>query len=157
MEREALKKAMKRSISEVLEKMFFLPVDFADTGLKEELWSPETTDKILVARLNFNGPLSGLCHFMIPEDLTRSLTAGFMGEREESVNDVQITETVKEITNMLVGNTFSKFDNQKMFDLGIPEMVDFRSVEKGHSGSGDEIFIAIQTIDSRLAFQMSFN
>jgi CheY-specific phosphatase CheX len=153
MKREALIKAMKRSISEVLEKMFFLPVDFAEATRKEELWKSEGS-RILVTRLNFKGPFSGYFHFFIPEDLMRSLAASFLGEDEGSVSKAHVTETVKEIANMIAGNTFSLFDDQKIFDLGIPEMVDFGAVAKGHLGPEDEIFIAINTVDNCLAVQL---
>lgn len=154
MEREALIKAMKRSISEVLEKMFFLPVDFADATNKYELWK-SGSGQILVTRLNFKGPFSGCFHFLIPAELTRSLAASFLGEDEGSVNEAHLTETVREIVNMIAGNTFSLFDDQKIFDLDIPEMVDFGAVQKSHSGP-DEIFIAINTIDNCLGIQLDF-
>jgi CheY-specific phosphatase CheX len=155
MEREALAKAMKRSISEVLEKMFFLPVDFSDATRKEGLWKPES-GHILVTRLNFKGPFSGCLYFFIPEALTRSLAASFLGEDEGSVNNAHVTETVKEIANMIAGNAFSLFDDQKIFDLGIPEMVEMGAVQESHSGP-EGIFIAINTIDNCLAVQLDFS
>ena len=52
MERKALIRAMKNSISEVIETMFFLPVDFSDTVNAEEI-------QMSVTKLDFSGPFSG--------------------------------------------------------------------------------------------------
>ena len=153
MEREALITAMKDSISEVLEKMFFLPLDFTDAGSPGELWNSEKGE-IIVSKLDFKGPSSGYFVFFIPEDLALSLTGSFLGRDDEEISQDLINETVKEITNMVAGNTFSIFDDQAVFDFGIPELIPFNEAEKDQSDSGEDIFVAVNTLDDCLAVRL---
>ncbi len=154
MEKESLITAMKNSISDVLETMFFLPVDYNDSVQKEELWAGEK-DLILAAKLDFDGPFSGCCVFFIPKKLAVSLAADFMGTDEEAVSDDQITGTVLEITNMIAGNTFSLYDSQAVFNLDVPEQVEFSDYLKEVSDSESRLFIVIDTLEDRLAFQIT--
>lgn len=153
MEREAIITAMKDSISEVMEKMVFLPLDFSGAGHVEELWNLER-DEIIISKLNFNGPFSGFFLFFIPRELALSLTAGFLGLDEDKISQDQINETVKELLNMISGNTFTYFNKQAVFDLDLPELIGANIMESLISHSGQGIFIGINTIDNCLAFQM---
>jgi CheY-specific phosphatase CheX len=153
MNKEVLTSAMKNSISDVLETMFFLAVDFDDSVSLDEFWDPDK-DKITAARLNFNGPLSGYCILYIPEKLSVSITADFMGKEEKDVSDNQVKETVKEITNMITGNAFSLYDPEAVFNLGVPELTGLDDFHKDLNGSGNRISITIDTVENRLVFQM---
>jgi len=153
MEKEALITAMKDSISEVMEKMFFLPLDFSEVNNVEELWDPEK-DEIVISKLNFNGPFSGFFFIFIPRELALSLAAGFMGINDDEISKDHITEAAKEILNMIAGSTFSIFDQQAVFDLDIPELIGFDKIKAVISDSDEEIFIAINTLDNCLAFKM---
>ena len=153
METAAMISAMKTSISEVLETMFFLPIDFSDATGMSDLWNAPDED-LAVARINFSGPLSGHFIFVVPFGLALSTTAAFLGEDEESVSRDHAHDTVKEIANMVAGNTFSHYDNQAVFDLGIPELLPFTELDQKRAASGDQIFIGCDTLDNRLAFQM---
>ena len=82
MKKESLITAMKNSISNVLETMFFLPLVFSDDVHKKDCWSGKT-DQIMAARLDFDGPFSGYCVFYIPKKFAVSMTANFMGRAEE--------------------------------------------------------------------------
>jgi CheY-specific phosphatase CheX len=149
-----LTSAMKNSISNVLETMFFLPVDFDDSISEEELWDTDN-DKILAAKLNFSGPLNGHCIFYIPEKFARSVTADFMGKEEKNISNDQAKATLKEMANMITGNTFGLYDPEAVFNLGIPEMLDPDNFHKLSSGSEQRIFVAIDALDNYLAFQMN--
>lgn len=153
METEALKTAMMDSISEVLEGMFYLPLDFKDDAKSEGLWDSEK-GKISATRLEFNGPLSGRFIFTVPDQLALSITAGFLGVDLTEATKEHVTETLKEIINMVAGNTFSKFDAQSVFDLGVPEAMSFDDVKATRTDPGKEIFIAIDTLDGWMAFQL---
>jgi CheY-specific phosphatase CheX len=144
---------MKTSISEVLETMFFLPIDFSDASGSEGLWK-ENSVELAVARITFEGPFAGRFDFVIPMELALSTTAGFLGKDEESVSPDHAHETIKEIANMVAGNTFSHYDNQAVFDLGIPELIRFDEFAESLSGPEDTIFISCDTLDGNLAFQM---
>ena len=153
MEKKSLITAMKNSISEVLEMMFFLPVDLPDTARSERLWDSVAGD-ILSVRLGFNGPVSGDFIFCIPEKLAASLTAGFLGKNEDSIAEKHITETVTEILNMIAGNTFSILDNQSVFNLDIPEMVGFDDIRNRQNSSDNTIVIPVNSLEYPLELQM---
>jgi len=153
MEKEALTIAMKDSISDVMGTMFFLPIDFSDADRIETLWNAET-DGILIAKLNFEGPFSGYCALYIPKKLALSISADFMGKDKESISDDQVRGTVKEIINMIAGNTFSIYNQQAVFNLEIPELVSFSELEADPSDSENQIFIGIETLEDPLALEM---
>lgn len=155
MKKEALITAMKTSISDVLETMFFLPVDFSDPGQIDELWGNQK-DQIMIAKLNFEGPFSGNAVFYIPQEPALSITADFMGENKEKISDLQVEGTVNEITNMLVGNTFSLYDPQAVFNLATPGLVRFEDIHKDSPGVEITISIVIETLENHMAFQMNF-
>ncbi|RJR33549.1 MAG: chemotaxis protein CheX [Desulfobacteraceae bacterium] len=154
MEPEILRSAMKRSISEVLEKMFFMPVDFPGTPEQEwaDLCRPK---KFMVAKLAFNGPFSGQFLFFIPEEMTSSLAAGFLGQDEQHVTVEHRADTVKEIVNMIAGNMFCILDNNALFNLEIPVMIEGADMEAAFSGSSGGIFLPVQTVDSSLGLQLT--
>jgi CheY-specific phosphatase CheX len=154
MKKNLLKMAMKNSISDVLETMFFLPMDFSDMVDAHELWNTGK-DQILAAKLNFDGPLIGDCIFYIPERLAKSITADFMGKEEEGISDDQVKGTVKEIINMIVGNTFSRYDPEAAFNLGIPELVSFNYYFNKVYDAGDRFYFIIDTLENHLAFQLN--
>lgn len=153
-DREILTSAMKNSISNVLEIMFFLPVDFDNSIPLSESWDLDK-DKIIVARLDFDGPLSGYCTLCIPEKLLVSITADFMGKEEKEISSEQARGTLMEINNMITGNVFSLYDPETVFDLGVPKLVGLDDFRKDFNDSEDRISIAIDTLENRLAFQMN--
>ena len=153
MEKESLTKAMKSSISEVLETMFFLPLDFSDSANKKELWETKR-DQVIAAKLNFDGPYSGYCAFFLPKNIAVSLASDFMGMDEDSVSDDQVFGTVMEITNMISGNTFSLYDTQTVFNLRVPEMVKSNDYLEKIFKSESECFVVIDTLEDHLAFQV---
>ena len=152
--REILTSAMKNSISNVLETMFFLPIDFDNSSTLGESWDLDK-DKIIAARLNFDGPISGYCKLCIPEKLLVSITADFMGKEEKEISNEQARRTIMEITNMITGNAFSLYDPESVFNLGVPELVGLDDFHKDLSDSENRISIAIDTIENYLVFQMS--
>jgi len=153
MDREALKTAMRDSISEVLEKMFFLPLDYTEKLNPHEVWKAGK-DKVLAAVLGFRGPFSGYVIFFIPEAAAASLAAGFLGQEAKDVLPQHASETAKEIVNMVAGNAFSLFDNQSIFDLETPKVVSLDKIGTNQVDWGKSIFISLNTLDSSLAFGM---
>ena len=147
--------AMKNSISSVLETMFFLSLDFSDDIDILELWDTGK-DPVIAAKLSFSGPLSGYAVFCIPKKSALSITADFMGKDEQEISDDQINETVKEIINMIIGNTFSMYDPDVVFDLGVPELVGFHDSIKGLPDSEKSFSVVIETLENYMAFQMNF-
>ena len=146
--------AMKNSISDVLETMFFLSLDFSDDIDILEQWDTGK-DPVIAAKLSFSGPLSGYAVFCIPKKSALSITADFMGKDEQEISDDQINETIKEIINMIIGNTFSMYDPDVVFDLGVPELVEFHDSIKGLPDSEKSFSVVIETLENYLAFQMN--
>lgn len=81
----SLKEAMTTSISEVLETMFFMSLEFDYTGNMKECI--EASDESLMAtRLDFNGPLKGWFNFAIPDSIIHTFAENFMGiEKDRSL------------------------------------------------------------------------
>ncbi len=152
-EMQVLTTAMKASISEVLETMFFLPIDFPESMPEGELSGLQEQEG-LTARLDFSGPFSGYGLFHIPRNTAASIAADFLGMDEETVSVDQVRETVMEITNMMLGNTLSCYDRQAVFDLKIPELVDPEAQDQTNSDSQQGILIPIDTLENRLVFKM---
>jgi CheY-specific phosphatase CheX len=153
MEREALRTAMKDSISDVLEKMFFLPLEFSDIVTRKELGA----DEMLVSKLSFAGPFSGRFFFFVPKRYTVSFAANFLGENDGNISQDQASETVKEALNMLAGTTFFHYDDQAVFSLDIPDLVRPGELRDDHSNSDHNIFIGIDTLETRLGLQVVIN
>jgi len=143
--------AMKASISEVLEQMFFLPIDVVDDngeGSAMVIDAPQT----IAARVDFDGPSSGVFVLHIPSALAASITADFLGASADELSDEQITGTVKEMLNMLAGNSLSAYDAHASFNLNIPEVATPPGTKDGREGIID---IGIETMDSRMALHMA--
>lgn len=153
MDTEALMTAVKRSISEVLETMFFLPLDFSRAG-RNEFLKTLAADDILAARLEFEGPFDGFCMLYIPASLARSISLDFMGKSDGSVTTEQVEATVKELVNMITGNTFAGYDQGAVFDLGIPELVDGGLSAENRSEAANAMLIGINTLENKLAFEI---
>ena len=152
MERKALIRAMKNSISEVLETMFFLPVQFSDTVNTEDLWNPEGI-QISATKLDFSGPFSGSFILFLPEEFALSLTADFLGKAKEKVSQDNVGETSKEVINMIAGTTFANLDDQAVFDLNIPENVLFDQAVH-FSGTEDDFYMQIITLDNHFILKV---
>ena len=152
MERDSLIEAMKTSISEVLETMFFCPVAFPETA-KSAGWLPSDNSGIIATKQDFSGPISGSFFLVVPEKAALTLTAAFIGKDEESVSQDHVDETPKEIVNMIAGYTLTILDDLALFELGIPERVGFGEVGLS-SGSEDAIVIGIDTPGGSLLIKL---
>ncbi len=91
---------------------------------------------------------------MIADDLALFLTASFLGGIEEKVLPLHISETKKELANMIAGNTFTHFNDQIEFDLGIPEIVCARDALNG-SGHNEEIIYQSHTLENSLFIRVA--
>jgi CheY-specific phosphatase CheX len=146
MDKETLKTAMTASISEVLEKMFFIPLELPEGVGLDHLQKKEAQDQVAI-RLAFNGPFSGHFAFFVPVRLASSMSADFLGVDEAEVTETHRIDMVKEIGNMIAGNTFSHLDSQAVFDLGIPETIPFDTIKTQYTDSPGTFFIPIQTLE----------
>jgi CheY-specific phosphatase CheX len=147
MDKSALTEAMKASISEVLERMFFMPIEFA---APEKAGADPAT---IIAKLEFSGSVCGTFFLLIPASLAQTVTADFLGVTSPGQARELVPGTVLEMVNMLAGSTLSTYDHQALFDLQIPELVTVNELRALTEGIADQIVISIQTAESRMTFQ----
>ncbi len=146
--KKILMTAMKTSISEVMETMFFLPVEF---GLESTLDQCGMDKKNMACELTFTGNASGHLILVAPESLVAEMAENFMGESLENLTKEHLSGTLTEMLNMVCGNALSKTDTKNPFELGIPKMID------GSKISREEVFTIVETIESKMAIQLNMD
>jgi len=152
MDKPALTQAMKASISEVLEQMFFMPIEFVAPDPARP--DPESGDASMVAKLGFSGSPSGTFMLLVPVALAQSVSADFLGTAVQSLTDDQVAGTVLEMVNMLAGSALSTYDHRALFDLQIPQLITCKDARALTEGVPDQIVIRIRTPQSRMRFQL---
>ncbi len=150
MDRETMLESMRVAISNVLETMFFEPVQISENNCTLQEWFSDK-QSLLGATLDFTGSSSGACFLLIPSDLAGEITANFLGLAVQETDEEQKRDTIKEALNMIGGHMFSIFDNVGSINLGIPELIEENSLTHYKLGDmkGDTVFI--DTGDNRLA------
>lgn len=153
MDKSAMTASMKASISEVLEQMFFLPIDIIGREEKRAIadWSNQKAITVSVA---FDGSPSGTFLLTVPHDLATSITADFLGALPESLSTEQVIGTVKEMINMLAGNALSTYDPEYAFNLRIPEVISGTNTDNSIT-SDESMEVFIETMDSCMALRLS--
>ncbi len=119
---KTLMTAMKASISEVLEKMFYLPVEFKES-LSSDNMELIKNDITKVCRLKVTGSFSAVFLLFIPDTLLLEMTQNFMGEAEENCTEEYLNGTLKEVLNMIIGNALKTLKTSKPPSLDIPEIL----------------------------------
>lgn len=149
-----LKKAIMTSISEVLETMLFMAIEFDDEN-SLDLGKLLEGQSVTGCTLDFRGILTGVFILLIPDEQLHAMAADFMGTDPDKITDEHDSGTIKEITNMIAGNTFSLYDDKKEFMLGIPELVEKKNIENVISREGSSaISIKVKTEDSFIAVKV---
>jgi CheY-specific phosphatase CheX len=149
----ALTTAMKTSISEVLETMFFLPIDVlsgANGGIVQ--YEPED----VAVELDFNGPASGRFQMLVPGSLAHKIASDFLGIDLVKVTRDDINGTVKEMVNMLAGNTLSLYDSELVFDLGVPAMFYADDSGSDEVRECDQVCLEVRTLHSRMVITVTY-
>jgi len=143
--KKILMTAVKTSISEVMETMFFLPVEFG----QESILAQSGIDKDNFAcQLTFTGDASGRLIIMAPKSLVAEMAENFMGEAKGLLTDEHLSGTLTEMLNMVCGNALSKTDSKVPFELGIPEMINASEV------SEKEMVTIVETTESKMAIAL---
>jgi CheY-specific phosphatase CheX len=118
---KALQEAAVGAISNVFETMFFVFLEpyIPDSGDPHpHPWSPD--EHWLKSRLVFRGKMRGQLRLFLPFSLARDLATNFLGLEEEA-SEPQVIDMTKELTNMICGNLFSRYDRVQGYALTIPE------------------------------------
>ncbi|HPA14741.1 MAG TPA: chemotaxis protein CheX [Desulfobacterales bacterium] len=152
-----LKAAMKSSISEILETMFFVSLEFDESGNFDD-FIQSANGNLSASRLRFGGDLSGSFFFYAPESVLLTITENFLAQDRYSITKNHVEGTLKEITNMIAGSTLSSFDKQALFNLNIPEVIDTnRKFESFDEAGNEQIFFMINSLEGRLAAKLTFS
>ena len=155
MDRDTMMTTLREAISNVLETMFFQPVQIVDYDCTLLEWFSQN-QSLLGATLNFDGPLSGSLYLLIPGRMTDEITANFLGLSGERINEEQKRDSVKEALNMIGGRMFSFFDRKSVFKLGIPKLIEENDLTDNRLGELEGDMIPIETEDNRLAAGIVF-
>ncbi len=147
---KSLMTVMMTSISEVMETMFFLPVEFGEeTKAINDRMKEYKPD--MACQLKFSGDVSGKITLLIPESLLGEMAENFMGTPKEELTSEHISGTLTEILNMVCGNALGKAESKVPFELAIPEMIDESTI------SDSLLFNIIQTPDAAMAMNISLD
>jgi len=147
---EEMTKAMRKAISDVMNKMFLLPVQIKGNGIALNKWF-SNHQALVGAILNFTGPSSGFSFLLMPKAVIREITANFLGVSEKAVDVQQERDTVKEALNMIAGLMFSQFDTEGAFQIGIPELLNESELMAGKLDGFNTGAILIETEHSLFA------
>lgn len=153
MKMDLLKKTMETAISEVFETMFYESLDFdsIDAAKLRELLD---THDMLAFQIDFAGNFSGSFILCIPRELAESMTGNFMGEDSDAITDEHLDQMVKEIINMVAGNTFSHLDDQVEFRLSIPRRIETALLRDMAPQTETQDYIWIETAEGFLVFKI---
>jgi CheY-specific phosphatase CheX len=114
----AVRHALRDSVSEVLERMFFVDVLAESADPAADASSGEIT-----AALTFQGEPSGWFRLRLTTAAARQIAADFLGIDEVGVSDIQTSDVVRELTNMICGSVLSRIENSAIFRLDEPRIV----------------------------------
>jgi len=152
---ETLREAMKDSISEILETMFFMPIEFPEADELTQIKGPAQAP-FLSAKLAYQGPLSGTFFVLAPKPLVEELAANLLGLEKEEVGSEDVEATLKELLNMVAGKTFGLYDSQLVFHLGVPELIEPEPMMRWIGENMNEaLTINARTVNNTLYFRIT--
>jgi CheY-specific phosphatase CheX len=139
--------AMKTSISEVMETMFYLPVEFSVESAFGQSGMDECRPN-MACRLKFSGDVSGYFMLVVPKSLLSEATENFMGKSQKDLGEEHLLGTLTEILNMACGNALKKTGSKIPFELDIPEVMDASQILPA------QLFTMIETPQSMMAIAL---
>lgn len=156
MKTEAMTANLKRAISDVLETMFFQPVQFIQAPDRVDGWLAEERS-LIGSTLHFSGPVGGTCYLLMPAALARRVTANFLGSAADRIDDLQQRDTVKEALNMIGGQVLSALEDSGRFSIDIPQDIPEDALDIERIGELDGKFLYIETEENRMAAGIVFD
>ncbi len=147
-----LNRALRDSVQEVLEKMFFVePVE-------EPPSDADAHEGEMVVGLAFEGVPPGELTLRVTTSAALQIAADFLGEDASDLPPAKVEEVVRELTNMICGSVLSRVESSATFRLASPriltgearsnrqESADFRAVHAVSIGSGT-VTVSVETRD----------
>jgi CheY-specific phosphatase CheX len=118
---------MAKAISEVLETMFFVSVDFAD-------WHPPSHACYCDSKILICGHKQIIdVRFRLAEGFAKMATANFLGTDEEAVQTEDVADAMRELANMVGGDFLDRLGGNQL-QLGIPSFEPYEGeMESVHS------------------------
>jgi CheY-specific phosphatase CheX len=113
----AMRCALRDSVKDVLEKMFFV-----QTLGESHLDGPAFGDQI-TAQVIFAGQPPGALTMRVTSAAARQIAADFLGVDEQEVSDLRVAEVVCELANMICGSVLSRMESDSAFHLSTPQIV----------------------------------
>ena len=111
-----LQRALRDSVKEVLEKMFFVePVE-------EQFPTAESGSGAIAVGLAFDGSPSGSLCLCVGNDAARQIAADFLGEGDDSLPVQKVQEVICELANMICGSFLSHVETSTTFRLASPHL-----------------------------------
>jgi len=150
MRRKSLMKVMRAAISDVLETMFFMTVQFSENRCTLKEWFSDRKS-LFGATISFKGPLSGSLWLVAPVSALNEITANFLGRGKDEISNEEKRDTVKEALNMIGGHGFSLFGRKDTFTLGIPSSIEGLTLIENIQGDSSKNAILIVAGHNRLA------
>jgi len=144
-----IRQALSDSVNEVLEKMFF--VQTLGEAPVSEPRNDTTSDEIAV-RLTFEGDPPGSLTLRVTAQPGRQIAADFLGTEEDSVSDLQVSEVVCELANMICGSLLSRVESVTTFHLAAPRVV---PSSEDVAGSIDNIRYAVELSGGTLTVKVT--
>jgi len=130
----ALAEALQASVTDVLEKMFFI----RGLGGGEE----PAGGGVITAHLAFRGEPSGSLTLRIGAPGARGIAADFLGAEEAELSDREVGEVVCELANMVCGSVLSRVESAATFRLATPRLVDPHEIPPGEASAEHTVEIA---------------
>lgn len=114
-----IRQALRDSVTEVLEKMFFVEMlrELPDGA------AGESPAEEIAAGLTFEGERSGAFLLRLTTVAARQIAADFLGIDEPEVSDTQTSDVVRELANMICGSVLSRLESAATFRLAEPRIV----------------------------------
>ena len=142
-----MEQALAQSVSDVLEKMFFLEA-LADT--EEPSLNPAGD---LSIRLHFHGDPPGQFRLRLARSAADAIAADFLGEDPDTLSAGQSQEVARELANMICGSLLSRIENRGSFKLSAPEVVEVAALPG--TGPGGETAYTVETGNGTLTAAIS--
>jgi len=103
----------------------------------------------IYARIRLDGEVSLVLKVLLPKDLALNLASDFLGSDPDEVTDEALFDLMKELANMIGGNTVTEMKSSTEMSLGIPESGFMETTEI--SPAEQDNMIVIQIHDQRMA------
>lgn len=106
------------SAVEVFGTMYFTPIELLPDLPAQEQWNLEK--QYVRTVIDYHGPHTATMEFFFPRSLAVNIAGGFLGVDEATLMDEQIVDTMREASNMIIGNFLGSIDPDGACKLGIP-------------------------------------